>query len=132
MKGPQRRKQTQEQNKKVWTSSAGLCQSHKPQHPQHVKVSPRGHRKLQRQLAHIKHIKRITKFTITGRAYEVIISIHMFHTIDITLSLTHAAFGKPEGRGGGGGEFKRGKNILRQKTERSEANKNEFAKKGGK
>ena len=55
----------------------------------------------------------------------------MFHTIDITLSLTHAAFGKPEGRGGGG-EFNRGKNILRQKTERSEANKNEFAKKGGK
>ena len=100
MKGPQRRKQTQEQNKKVWASSAGLCQSHKPQHPQHVKVSPRGHRKLQRQLAHIKHIKRITKFTITGRAYEVIISIHMFHTIDITLSLTHAAFGKPEGRRG--------------------------------
>ena len=27
--------------KKEWASSVGLCQKHKPQHPHHVKVSPR-------------------------------------------------------------------------------------------
>ena len=42
LKGPQRQKQTQEQSKKEWASSAGLCQKHEPQHPHHVKVSPRG------------------------------------------------------------------------------------------
>ena len=31
LKGPQRQKQTQEQNKKEWASLVGLCQSHKPQ-----------------------------------------------------------------------------------------------------
>ena len=41
-KGPQRQKQTQEQNKKEWASSVGLCLRLKPQHPHHVKVSPRG------------------------------------------------------------------------------------------
>ena len=35
-------KQTQQQNKKTWASSAGLCQKHKLQHPHHVKVSSRG------------------------------------------------------------------------------------------
>ena len=35
-------KQTQEQNKEEWASSAGLCQKHKLQHPHHVKWSPRG------------------------------------------------------------------------------------------
>ena len=39
LKGPRRQKQTQEQNKKEWVSSVGLCQRHKPQHPRHVKVS---------------------------------------------------------------------------------------------
>ena len=40
LKGPQRQKQTQERNKKKkWASSAGLCQRHKPQHPNHVMVS---------------------------------------------------------------------------------------------
>ena len=29
-KGPLRHKQTQEQNKKEWASSVGLCQTHKP------------------------------------------------------------------------------------------------------
>ena len=42
LKGPKRQKQTQEQNTKEWVSSVGLCQKHKPQHPHHVKVSPRG------------------------------------------------------------------------------------------
>ena len=28
--------------KKEWAGSVGLCQKHKPQHPHHVKVSPRG------------------------------------------------------------------------------------------
>ena len=28
LKGPQRQKQAQEENKKEWTSSAGLCQKH--------------------------------------------------------------------------------------------------------
>ena len=42
LKGPQRQKQTQEQNKKEWASSVGLYYKHKPQHPHHVKVSPRG------------------------------------------------------------------------------------------
>ena len=41
LKGLQRQKQ--EQNKKEWASLAGLCQKHKPLHPHHVKVSPRGH-----------------------------------------------------------------------------------------
>ena len=41
LKGPRRQKQTQEQNKKDWASSTGLCQRHKPQHPHHVKVSLR-------------------------------------------------------------------------------------------
>ena len=30
LKGPSRQKQTQEQNKKEWASSVGLCQTHKP------------------------------------------------------------------------------------------------------
>ena len=32
----------QERNKKERTSSVGLCQKHKPQHPHHMKVSPWG------------------------------------------------------------------------------------------
>ena len=36
LKGPQ------EQNKKEWTSSDGLCQRHKPQCPHRVEVSQRG------------------------------------------------------------------------------------------
>ena len=40
LKGPQRQKHTQEQNKKEWASSVGLCQRLKLQHPHHVKVSP--------------------------------------------------------------------------------------------
>ena len=39
LKGPQRQKQTQEQNKKEWASLVGLCQRHQPQHPHHMKVS---------------------------------------------------------------------------------------------
>ena len=31
------------QNEKEWASLVGLGQRHKPQHPHHVKVSPRGH-----------------------------------------------------------------------------------------
>ena len=48
LKGQDRQKQTQEQNKfiknkkKEWASSVGLCQRHKPQHHHHVKVRPRG------------------------------------------------------------------------------------------
>ena len=38
----ERQKQTKEQNKKAWASSVGLCQRRKPQHPHHMKVSPRG------------------------------------------------------------------------------------------
>ena len=30
LKGPQRQKETQEQNKKEWASSVGLCPGHKP------------------------------------------------------------------------------------------------------
>ena len=37
-----RQKQIQEENKKEWASSIGLCQKRKPQHPHHVKVSPWG------------------------------------------------------------------------------------------
>ena len=33
------RTRTQEQNKKEWASSVGLCLWHQPQHPHHVKVS---------------------------------------------------------------------------------------------
>ena len=33
---------TQEQNKKEWASSIGLCQRRRPQHPHHMKVSPWG------------------------------------------------------------------------------------------
>ena len=33
---------TQEQNKKEWASSVGLCLKDKSQYPHHVKVSPRG------------------------------------------------------------------------------------------
>ena len=40
LKGPKRQKQTQEQKKKEWASPVSLCQSHKPQYPRHVKVSP--------------------------------------------------------------------------------------------
>ena len=39
----------EEQNKKEWASSVGLCQKHKPQHPHDVKVSPRGTVKAQQQ-----------------------------------------------------------------------------------
>ena len=42
LKWPYRWKQTQEQNKTEWASSVGLCQKHKPRHPHHVKVDPRG------------------------------------------------------------------------------------------
>ena len=42
-KGPSRQTQIQEQNKKEWAGSVGLCQRHKPQHPHHMKVSPWGH-----------------------------------------------------------------------------------------
>ena len=42
LKGPQRQKQTQEQDKREWASSVGLCQKHKLQHPHHVKSSPWG------------------------------------------------------------------------------------------
>ena len=45
LKGPQRQKQAQEQNKKEWASTVSLCHRHKPQHPQHVKMSPRGLRR---------------------------------------------------------------------------------------
>ena len=40
LNGPSKQKQTQEQNKKEWASSVGLCQKHKPQHSHHAKVSP--------------------------------------------------------------------------------------------
>ena len=50
LKGPQRQKQTQQQNKKEWASSVGLCQEHKLQHLHHVKVSQRGRTKTQRIL----------------------------------------------------------------------------------
>ena len=42
LKGPYRRKETQERNKKEWASSVSLCQRHELQHPHHVKVSPWG------------------------------------------------------------------------------------------
>ena len=42
LKGPQRQKQTREQSKKEWASSVGLREKRKPQHPQLVKVNPRG------------------------------------------------------------------------------------------
>ena len=42
MKGTRRQRKTQEQNKKEWARSEGLCQKHKPQHLHHVKESPRG------------------------------------------------------------------------------------------
>ena len=56
LKGPQRQKQTQEQTKKEWASSVSLCQGHKPQHPHHVKVSPRGlgWRRVVEQKAYLK------------------------------------------------------------------------------
>ena len=38
IQGHEERK-TQEQNKKEWASSVGLCLGHKPQHPFHKKVS---------------------------------------------------------------------------------------------
>ena len=41
-KGHKDRKLTQEQNKKEWANSVGLCQKHKPRHPHHVKVNPWG------------------------------------------------------------------------------------------
>ena len=50
LKGPKRQKQTQEQNKKVWASSVGLHQKHKPQHPHHVKVSLQG---LTKNMQHV-------------------------------------------------------------------------------
>ena len=40
LNGPERQRQTQEQNQKEWASLGGLCQRHKPQHPHHVKVRP--------------------------------------------------------------------------------------------
>ena len=43
LKGPQRQKQTQEQNKKEWASSVGLYEKHRLQNPHHVKVRPWGH-----------------------------------------------------------------------------------------
>ena len=43
LKGPQRRRQTQDQDSKEGASSVG----HKPQHPHHVKRSPRGLETLQ-------------------------------------------------------------------------------------
>ena len=42
LKGPQRQKQTQEQNKKEWASLVSLYQKQKPQHPHHMKVSQQG------------------------------------------------------------------------------------------
>ena len=42
LKGPDRWKQTQEQNKKEWESLVGLCQRHKLQHPRNMNVSPWG------------------------------------------------------------------------------------------
>ena len=46
LKWPQKQKLAQEEkNKKEWSSSVGSCQRQKPQHPHHVKVSPRGHSK---------------------------------------------------------------------------------------
>ena len=42
LKGQKRQKQAQEQNKKEWANSVGLCQRHKPQHPHNVKVNPWG------------------------------------------------------------------------------------------
>ena len=42
LKGPYRQKQTQEQNKKGWTSSVGLCQRQRSTHLHHVKMSPQG------------------------------------------------------------------------------------------
>ena len=42
LKGPQRQKQTQEQNKKEWASWVSLYQKQKPQHPHHMKVSQQG------------------------------------------------------------------------------------------
>ena len=50
LKGPKRKKQTQEQNKKrsrqAWLA---YVKNHKPQHPHHVKVSPRGSLSQHRQ-----------------------------------------------------------------------------------
>ena len=42
LKGPQRQKKTQEQNKKEWASSVGLCHRHKLKHPHHMKGEPTG------------------------------------------------------------------------------------------
>ena len=61
LKGPQRQKETQEQKKKKkeeWASSAGLDQGQKPQHPHHVKVSPRRH--LWRIWVRDKNKKKVT------------------------------------------------------------------------
>ena len=44
LKGPHKEEQTQEQNKKEWASSVGLCQRRKPQHPHHVKGKHAGTR----------------------------------------------------------------------------------------
>ena len=38
--------------KKEWASSSGLCRRHKPYHPHHVKVSPRGPRQKRECFSH--------------------------------------------------------------------------------
>ena len=42
LKGQERQKKTQEQNKKEWASLVDSCQKHKSQHPHHVQVGTQG------------------------------------------------------------------------------------------
>ena len=42
LKGHKERNRRKNRIKRLWAISVGLCQRHKPQHPHHVKVSPRG------------------------------------------------------------------------------------------
>ena len=72
LKGPERQKQTQEENKKEWASSVGLRQRHKPQHLHHVKVSSRGH--------------------ITKTSHFFLVAMVPFPTLKTTLCLGKIAF----------------------------------------
>ena len=62
LKGPQRQKQTQEQNKTEWASSAGLCQRHKLQHPHQMKARSWGQfvssfLSVSNDLTHVTHAR---------------------------------------------------------------------------
>ena len=85
LKGPQRQKHSQEQNKKESASSIGLCKRHKPKHPQHVKMSRVDISNEQSQQLHVIY----TDTTISRQVLHDIITAKSKHNLPMSFYKLH-------------------------------------------